>query len=93
MAIVSQTFKKGEKLPPLTDEQKAMLARLKNLPDDAIDTSNDWDDVVECEALTVQSDKNLVINFTKICREQRLNVNDVINQLMRTYVKQNQAVL
>ena len=50
MATVSMTFKKGERPPALTAEQKAMLTRLKAMPDSEIDTSDDWGDMAEKEA-------------------------------------------
>lgn len=83
MATVSMTFKKGERPPALTAEQKAMLTRLKAMPDSEIDTSDDCGDL---EALTIESDKHLVEDFAKVC--QRLSMNEVINQLMVSYVKQ-----
>ena len=89
MATVSMTFKKGERPPALTAEQKAMLTRLKAMPDSEIDTSDDWGDL---EALTIESDKHLVEDFAKVCQSQRLNMNDVLNQLMQTYVKQYTAM-
>lgn len=92
MATVSMTFKKGERPPALTAEQKAMLTRLKAMPDSEIDTSDDWGDMAEKEALTVQSDKSLIINFTQVCHEQKLSVNEVLNQLMQAYVKQHNAI-
>ena len=85
MVTVSMTFKKGERPPALTAEQKAMLTRLKAMPDSEIDTSDDWGDL---EALTIESDKHLVEDFAKVCQSQRLSMNEVINQLMQSYVKQ-----
>lgn len=86
MAIVSMTFKKGETPPPLTPEQKAMLARLKDLPDSEIDTSDDWG---EYEALTITSDKHLVQDFAKVCQKEKLSMNEVMNQLIQNYIQQH----
>ncbi|MFO1365256.1 MAG: hypothetical protein U1E91_04050 [Moraxella sp.] len=40
------------------------------------------------EALTIESDKHLVEDFAKVCESQRLSMNEVINQLMHSYVEQ-----
>ena len=76
---------KASDFSKLTAEQKAMLTRLKAMPDTEIDTSDDWGDL---EALTIESDKHLVEDFAKVCQSQRLSMNEVINQLMQSYVKQ-----
>ena len=51
--------------------------------------SDDWGDL---EALTIESDKHLVEDFAKVCESQRLSMNEVINQLMHSYVKQHTAM-
>jgi hypothetical protein len=38
--------------------------------------------------LTIESDKHLVEDFAKVCQSQRLSMNEVINQLMQSYVEQ-----
>ncbi len=66
MTIVSMNFRKGEQPPPLNDEQKAMLARLKDLSDDEIELDN-WE-IVENKADICLDKEKFVIKKLGVLR-------------------------
>lgn len=43
MVTIEKIYRKGEKPPPLTANELAMLNHLASMPDTAIDTSDDWE--------------------------------------------------
>ncbi len=93
--IIEKIYHKGEKPPPLNDEQKAMLQQLSTLSDDEIDTSDDWDNsstkVIDTYQIMGKINPNLLQDFNQTCQQQHISANEVIGQFMQNYIQEHRV--
>lgn len=91
MAIVQMIYKKGEKPEKLTANQMAMLNKLADLPDNQIDTSDDWSDF-EDEAyspMILDAKQGLLEEFASLCKRKNVSTNQILANLMQEYIQLN----
>lgn len=97
-------YKQGE-LPPLTDERKAELAAMADLPDESIDlsdipetTANDWINAERGrfykpvkQQLTVRVDADVVVWLKQQGKGYQSRLNSILRQAMKESLKDKNA--